>query len=493
MPDSLPPTPAQLTTGTGPSLPWAEIAAAAGAATAYVSAPAGLLGGMPAGWHTDPCGQHDCVVVVDPTGVTDLDGPSRLAGEQPVVAVSANLGAPSRALALLTGDERPVVGQGRLTPTELDAAMASLGRTPVRPPPEQTVPTGRPLEDLLAAVAAGAGGHDRHWLVRRYDVGVPTPQDSPEPALSVLVRTQGRRPDAIADVLLCLSAQTTDDFEVLLLAHDLSAPQRDVLESQVASLPDGLRPRVRVVPVSGGGRSRPLNLGVESARGRYVAVLDDDDLVFAHWAETFASGAITAPGQIVRAIAVEQDVERSDDWLTHRSASWPRARWDARFSFLAHVVDNHSPIHSYAYPRETFDRLRLRFDDALPVLEDWDLLVRAAALLGVHDTEVVTALYRRWPREKSSFSELAEEGWTEVAWEIVGGWDRQPLLLPAGSATALRRDGIRLIACRPLRARVGSRLGRLKDRIVPSVSRTPLHPLLRFIYRRLIRILDDRS
>ena len=40
------------------------------------------------------------------------------------------------------------------------------------------------------------------------------------PFLTVLVRTQGKRIEPLRDALLCLAAQSDQDFEVIVLDHD---------------------------------------------------------------------------------------------------------------------------------------------------------------------------------------------------------------------------------------------------------------------------------
>ena len=40
---------------------------------------------------------------------------------------------------------------------------------------------------------------------------------APRPFLSVITRTQGRRPDRLREMLLSLAAQTDEDFELLLV------------------------------------------------------------------------------------------------------------------------------------------------------------------------------------------------------------------------------------------------------------------------------------
>ena len=446
---------------------------------------------MPPGWEPGPSGWAWPVVLVSPRSTEDLVRAHEVAADRPVVVVSPNLARPSLVLALLTGHgDEEVAAEDRAGPTRaaLDDAAAELGREPASEPALMPATTGRPLWDLLAGVAAETGGHDRPWIVRSYR-RVPEPcATAPlrRPFLSVLVRTQGRRPEALAEVLICLAAQTSSDFEVVLLPHDMGSSERKRLDRQLASLPRTFRVRLRVVPVTGGGRSRPLNVGLAAAVGRYVCVLDDDDIVLAHWVEAFATGSVRAPGLIQRAMAVEQDVEAVKGVPGYRAASVVRPRWEREFSLLSHLVDNHSPIHSYALPREVFTDLGLRFDESLPVLEDWDLLVRSASLVGVHDTEEVTAVYRRWPASASSFAHLPEGDWPATAWRVVDAWDRRPLLLPAGSARRLRREGIATLRRRPLGVQIRGRLQRERDRWAPRLVRWPVFPLLRWCYRRML-------
>lgn len=481
-------------------VPWAEVAAfVAGPATVVAVQPE-QVEHLPTGWNlvrasedTQPS-NHDDVVLPDLHAAQDpaaaLLQAHRLAQGRRLVVVAPNVARPSLVRQLLVGvadDQLPSAEPGGwFTAERLDRLLRALGRQPLPGVAEPLQPTGRPLDDLLAHVAAGAGVHDRPMLVRAYDVAAVT-APAPAPFLTVLTRTQGRRPDALADVLLCLAAQSCADFELLLLAHDLGDEERTLVNEAVASLPRTLRERVQLVEVTGGGRSRPLNVGTGLARGRYIAILDDDDLVMAHWVESFRTCSATAPGRIVRSSTVEQDVEQvtSGERRLSRASGWPRGRWDDEFSLLSHLVDNHSPVHGYAYPREVFSELGLAFDESLPVLEDWDLLVRASSLVGVADTHEVTGIYRRLPPTASSFAEVAEVDWPATAWRIVAGWDMSPLLLPAGSARRLRTEGIYVLEHRPLRIRLNRRLRAERHRWSMRLMRTPLGPVARRAYRRL--------
>jgi hypothetical protein len=489
-----PPRPA---TTTEP-IPWAEVAALVVGSPTVIGIAAEDGTTLPAGWRTDPEGTEGPVVLVAPRDEAAVRAASDLAGGHRLLVVLPNLARPAfvRALLLGAGDDHfaPEV-RSALARATVDRVAQTCGRRLLADPgPVTGEPTGRPLDDLLISIARNAGGHDRAWVVRAYDVWAPAEADEdnrpPSRFLSVLVRTQGRRPDALADVLLCLAAQSDDDFELLLLAHDVLPTDRVALDQALAALPAGLRARTKLVEVTGGGRARPLAVGVAEARGEYIAVLDDDDLVLGDWVAAFHAAATSASGSIVRSLTMEQDVELVTGNPGFRSVSWPTPRWEREFSLLSHVVDNHSPIHSYALPRAVFHELGLAFDETLPVLEDWDLLVRAASLVGVRDTGQVTAIYRRWPTTHSSFASVDDVAWRDVAWRVVRGWDRTPLLLPAQSATRLREEGIYVLVHRPLAERVRNRVDRWRDRWSPWLMTTPVGRPLRSTYRRLRRRLD---
>ena len=101
--------------------------------------------------------------------------------------------------------------------------------------------------------------------------------ESPPPFLSVITRTQGRRPHTLMETLANLAAQTDQDFELLLMAHRVDSAGQASLQAALAALPETARFRRRLISVHGGTRTAPLNAGLDAAAGTYAAVLDDDD------------------------------------------------------------------------------------------------------------------------------------------------------------------------------------------------------------------------
>jgi hypothetical protein len=252
------------------------------------------------------------------------------------------------------------------------------------------------------------------------------------PFLSVLLRTQGQRPEQLAEALSGLASQTEASFEVLLLCHDVTPTQLNAVEKLVAEQPAELASRTRIVGVSGGLRGRPLNAGALAARGRYVAVLDDDDFALPGWVAGFARLAAAHPGFIARTGV--RPVRRIDDqW--EDSGGFP-----ADFDLVDHLVGNRTPVCGLAFPRSAFSEFGLTFDEELPVLEDWDFLLRAGPLCGVASSAEVTSVYRQWDQADDSQSQHSPAEFAVAGRAVIEGVDEVPLLLPPGAVSAVRRD-----------------------------------------------------
>lgn len=300
------------------------------------------------------------------------------------------------------------------------------------------------MTDDLAARSAFAATGPLHRLLTRLEeraAAAPTGTQpvTDGPFLSVLTRTQGRRPETLRELLLCLAAQTCDDFELLVLCHDVADEPSAAIDSALGELPDSLRERTGRIDVKGGGRSRPLNVGIEQARGRYVSAVDDDDLVLAHWVAEFRDLAATHSGAVLRAVIAEQDVAETPGAPPgHAAVSATRTPYPVEFDLLAHLVSNLTPNLGVAFPRECFTRLGISFDETLPMFEDWDVLIEAAVLCGVASTPEITGVYRRWQDQGSSLLEAGEDTWRAVERDVAARIDARELLLPSGAFAALR-------------------------------------------------------
>lgn len=260
------------------------------------------------------------------------------------------------------------------------------------------------------------------------------------PFLTVVMRTQGKKLEALQDALLTLVGQTDQDFELLLMAHNtdetVRASLREIVDWQMPSF----RSRVQLVDVQGGGRSRPLNEAIELGRGRYFVFFDDDDMVFGNWVEAFHDAAEANDGRLLRAIASTQKV-RSEVWpggaLGFRTLTWPKAEYIREFEYERHLEVNHSPFMSVAFPRELFFLWGERFDEVLDVCEDWDLILRGAYLLGVYSVDELTAIYRLWTGVTSSYTEHDRASWKASEKRVRIKLNTRPSILPEGAPASI--------------------------------------------------------
>ncbi|HEV2809026.1 MAG TPA: glycosyltransferase, partial [Acidimicrobiales bacterium] len=278
------------------------------------------------------------------------------------------------------------------------------------------------------------------------------------PFLSVVTRTRGDRPDSLADVLAALAGQTCQDFELLLVCHGVGAAAREDLGSGLQRLSPAFVERIRTIDAkAGGGPGRPLNAGVAAARGRYVAVLDDDDLVLPNWVEEFRRLAARHPGQILRARTA----------FLQQQEGWWRVKYVfvEDFDLVDHLVINETAVCGLAYPRSCFTEMGLKVDEDLPVVEDWDLLLHAAPLCGVATTTAVTSFYRDWGHGDDSHSRFSSPVWRSAERAVIAKADQLPLIMPPGSASALRKERSEVIRLRQelitLEARTAAQLDAL--------------------------------
>lgn len=307
-----------------------------------------------------------------------------------------------------------------------------------------------PLHGFLTRLRNGADSNAKvNQFVGAYLPG-PTPAEttdetiSPEsiPFLSVITRTQGKRIDTLRDVLLCLSAQTSQNFEVCIIGHKLTRDAQLAVERVIEDTNDDLRRRVRLIRVDHGTRTTPLNVGFQAARGQYVAILDDDDIVLGHWVEKFEKLAAAKPGRVLRLGNVAQlwqPTKTTFGTQTVRSVGSFEACYPMEFDFFQHLVENATPPVSLAFPRASFSELKIEFDESLTTTEDWDFLMRTAEICGVASDKEITSIYRKWDNAESSYTLHSAEEWQTNHYSIWRKLDSKPILLEPGSATRIRQ------------------------------------------------------
>jgi hypothetical protein len=266
-------------------------------------------------------------------------------------------------------------------------------------------------------------------------------RDVPQPFLSIIMRTQGAdaRIGTLREAILTLAGQSSQNFEVLLVVHTDDEERFSSVKNLVAEFPVELTQRISVLKCDRPGRSSPLNLAVDYVRGQYVAVFDDDDLLFAHWVESFEELANAEPGAMLRSVTARQDFKMlgADGSERSRAESWFQLAWHTEYDAVEHLRTNFTPFMSMAFPIAVFRTIGLRFDESLSTAEDWQFSTRVAMLCGVRSAPDITAIYRWWTNGHSSSLLVPRNEWEQNRQTVLARLKEQPVLLPPGSTVKI--------------------------------------------------------
>jgi LmbE family N-acetylglucosaminyl deacetylase len=196
------------------------------------------------------------------------------------------------------------------------------------------------------------------------------------PLVSVLVRTIG---DAhLERTLASVAAQTYARLDVVVVAaHGHGAAP--------AGLPARPGQELRWV-CTGPALNRPqaANAALDAARGDLLIFLDDDDL----WAPDLVAKLVAALQAKGGCSAAHTDAAVVD------AQGAERTRYDQPYEPLRMAFTNTLPIHTVLFERRLVTERGCRFDEGLPVLEDWDFWLQVTAYTDVVHTPGVSAFYR---------------------------------------------------------------------------------------------------
>ncbi len=207
-----------------------------------------------------------------------------------------------------------------------------------------------------------------------------------EPVVSIVVRTYNR-PERLQECLGCLADQTYKDFEAVVV-NDAGVDVRSIIDS--------FADRVRCSYICNEvnqGRTPSLNIGVRECTGRYVGILDDDDVVYPDHLNILVSKALEKELPVVYT-----DVKNVTFEKDAASGNWKRVQEQLVYSFDFErdnfLLANYIPVNCLLIRRDCFDDIGL-FDETLPVYEDWDFLIRLSRKYEFLHIPKITGEYRR--------------------------------------------------------------------------------------------------
>ncbi|WP_162184827.1 glycosyltransferase family 2 protein [Allokutzneria albata] len=233
-----------------------------------------------------------------------------------------------------------------------------------------------------------------------------------EPLVSVIVPTKDRQ-DRLAAALESVAAQTLCDpgsphrVEVVVV-NDGGASVEDVVENA------GLDEVKLIESPTSHGHAGARNSGIEAADGRYLAFLDDDDLYLPGHLESAVAALREADLVYAYCRTSVRRVEPGEEPLH------AKAFFDVEFDAGLLLVGNYIPTSTIVCRNDP----AARFDPSIPVLVDWELLLRLVHGHGwrAATTARPTVVYHRVPEQNSD---------TVDATRIVAGHDKYRKGYPA--------------------------------------------------------------
>ena len=198
------------------------------------------------------------------------------------------------------------------------------------------------------------------------------------PTVSVIIPTYNRA-DFLKEAIESVFAQTFCDFELIVVDDGSTDRTRDLL----AAYGERLRPIFQ----ANRGVSSARNAGIRAAQGRYIALLDSDDL----W----------LPKKLAAQIAAME--AQPDIPLCHTEEIWIRRgvrvnQMKKHQKHGGHIFPHCLPFcvvspSSALMRRAIFDEVGY-FDEALPACEDYDLWLRITKTHPVHFIETPLIIKR---------------------------------------------------------------------------------------------------
>jgi len=174
------------------------------------------------------------------------------------------------------------------------------------------------------------------------------------------------RPGMLREALASLVTQTFRNFETIVI-NDGGV--------DVGASVNSLNPEAPIryfQSEARGGQSTARNLGLQKAKGKYIAFLDDDDLYLPKHLETLVSVLETTHFEVAYTDAYKTSQNSSDGKYHNINIEIP---FSEDFNRDRLLVCNYIPMLTLMHKKSLLRKVGV-FDEELDILEDWDLIIR---------------------------------------------------------------------------------------------------------------------
>lgn len=224
------------------------------------------------------------------------------------------------------------------------------------------------------------------------------------------------------EALFSLAIQFWPELETVIVVQNGDDELARKIEELIKQQPWPAPPRYKIcsvkIPDGVDGRSALLNRGIKEAGGRFLAFLDDDDVVYQHGYATLiqqlmSGGHAIAVGGCRRAKIAHE----TDHWFVRvkdNPFAWGKSKYDL---FRTNFV----PIHSYVIDRSRIGEFELYVDESLSKHEDYDFLIRFCATFEPDFAKLDTPVCEYRIRQDGSNTVL--DGHAGLSPELHAAWE----------------------------------------------------------------------
>ncbi len=204
------------------------------------------------------------------------------------------------------------------------------------------------------------------------------------PLVSVIIPTFNR-PHLLKEAVQSVLDQTYRNLEAIVV-NDAGVDVRALVESYGD-------PRLRYHSNHRrSGLASARNQALSLASGKYIAYLDDDDIYYPSHVETLVEALEGSDYKVAYADAFRTvQLKQGDEWV--RCSKDLLYHYDFSRDLL--FARNYIPILTVMHHRECLDKVGY-FDQNLPLLEDWDMLIRMASHYEFLHIKRVTGEFRSY-------------------------------------------------------------------------------------------------
>ena len=185
-----------------------------------------------------------------------------------------------------------------------------------------------------------------------------------EPTISVIMAVYNTPKAWLKEAIDSVLNQTFADFELLIVNDGSTNPEVD---EAVKSYPDE---RIRYFVIPNGGASVARNYGLDKATGKYIAILDSDDIALPIRFEKQVSFLEAHPD--VSVCGSNMELFHAEDGTVFDQTHC------ATEPHILDLMKNTPMPHSSAmWRREDFERFKIRYNPAFKIVQDYDLFKQA--------------------------------------------------------------------------------------------------------------------